>query len=107
MVGSFLRNIHFYRKTPSDLTHSTSSGGALSVVALIIMAYLFVSQVFTALAFASVTRLTQLQMYFTVDVKTTVMMDSIDDGKVRHRRRMRYAATSRSVTMPGHDSHRL
>ena len=40
-----LRNMHFYRKTPQDLTHGTSSGGAVSIVALLVMAFLFVSQV--------------------------------------------------------------
>merc|ERR1711871_928462 len=61
-----LRNMHFYRKTPHDLTHATSSGGAVSIVALLVMAFLFVSQ---------------LNMYFTVQIKTDVMMDPQLNGQ--------------------------
>lgn len=41
-----LQRLHFYRKTPADLTESTTSGGAISFVALVLMIYLFVSQLF-------------------------------------------------------------
>merc|ERR1711865_350692 len=56
-----LKKLHFYRKTPVDLTEATSSGGIISMAALVIMAYLFVSQ---------------LIMFWQVQVVTDIVMDN-------------------------------
>lgn len=56
-----LKRLHFYRKTPQDLTESTTSGGAISLVALVLMVYLFVSQLF---------------LFFEVKHNTDIVMDS-------------------------------
>jgi len=56
-----LKRLHFYRKTPADLTESTTSGGAISFVALVLMIYLFVSQLF---------------LFFEINTKTDIVMDA-------------------------------
>merc|ERR1712205_222540 len=56
-----LKRLHFYRKTPADLTESTTSGGAISFVALVLMIYLFVSQLF---------------LFFEVNTRTDIVMDA-------------------------------
>eukprot|EP00658_Telonema_sp_P-2_P035173 TRINITY_DN25627_c0_g1_i5.p1 TRINITY_DN25627_c0_g1~~TRINITY_DN25627_c0_g1_i5.p1 ORF type:complete len:423 (+),score=117.51 TRINITY_DN25627_c0_g1_i5:196-1464(+) len=56
-----LKKLHFYRKTPVDLTEATSSGGVISIVALLIMVYLFLSQ---------------LIMFWQVQTVTDIVMDN-------------------------------
>lgn len=56
-----LKRLHFYRKTPQDLTESTSSGGAISLIALLLMVYLFISQLF---------------LFFEVTTRTDIVMDA-------------------------------
>jgi hypothetical protein len=54
-----LKRLHFYRKTPVDLTEATSTGGVISICALVIMVYLFISQL---LLFWQVTTVTDIVM---------------------------------------------
>jgi len=56
-----LKRLHFYRKTPVDLTEATSTGGVISICALVIMMYLFVSQ---------------LVMFWQVQTVTDIVMDN-------------------------------
>lgn len=56
-----LKRLHFYRKTPVDLTEATSTGGIISVCALVIMVYLFISQ---------------LVMFWQVQTVTDIVMDN-------------------------------
>jgi len=56
-----LKRLHFYRKTPVDLTEATSTGGVISICALVIMLYLFVSQ---------------LVMFWQVSTVTDIVMDN-------------------------------
>jgi hypothetical protein len=43
-MGDFLKNIHFYRKVPHDLTEATLTGGTISLVSSLLMAYLFITK---------------------------------------------------------------
>jgi len=56
-----LKRLHFYRKTPVDLTEATSTGGIVSMCALVIMSYLFISQVI---------------MFWQVQTVTDIVMDN-------------------------------
>merc|ERR1712070_761801 len=61
LVMDGLKKLHFYRKTPIDLTEATSTGGIISMCALVIMVYLFISQ---------------LVLFWQVQVTTDIVMDN-------------------------------
>ena len=44
-MGFKLESLHLYRKIPRDLTDATASGGAISLVCAMVMAYLFISNI--------------------------------------------------------------
>ena len=60
----WLRSVHFYRKVPKDLTEATMTGGTLSLLASLVMAYLFC---------------TNFSQYLTIAPKTTIVLDSSDE----------------------------
>ena len=64
----WLRNVHFYRKVPRDLTEATLTGGTLSLISSLVMAYLFCSN-FLA--------------YLSVDTTTSIVLDSSDEKKLQ------------------------
>ena len=45
VMGFKLESLHLYRKVPRDLTDATSTGGAISLLCAMVMAYLFVSNI--------------------------------------------------------------
>jgi len=67
-MADMLRSVHFYRKVPRDLTEATMSGGTISLVASLVMSYLFCSQ-FLA--------------YLAVDQTTSIVLDSSDEKKLQ------------------------
>jgi len=64
----WLRSVHFYRKVPRDLTEATTSGGTISLIASLVMAYLWFVN-FTA--------------YLTVTQSTSIVLDSSDEKKLQ------------------------
>ena len=64
----FLRSIHFYRKVPRDLTEATGTGGALSLLSSLLMAYLFC---------------TNFSQYLTLTTQTSIMLDVSDEKKLQ------------------------
>ena len=51
----WLRSVHFYRKVPSDLTEATMTGGTISLLSSLVMAYLFCSNFLAYLSAATTT----------------------------------------------------
>ena len=64
----WLKNVHFYRKVPSDLTEATASGGTISLISTLVMAYLF---------------FTNFSAYLSVSSSTKIVMDSSDEKKLQ------------------------
>jgi len=64
----WLRDIHFYRKVPRDLTEATVSGGTISLLSTLLMAYLFCSN---------------LLAYLDVETATSIVLDSSDEKKLQ------------------------
>lgn len=64
----WLRSVHFYRKVPRDLTEATISGGTISLLSSLVMAYLFCSN-FLA--------------YLAVETTTSIVLDSSDEQKLQ------------------------
>jgi hypothetical protein len=60
----WLRGVHFYRKVPKDLTEATMTGGTLSLLVSLLMAYLFC---------------TNFSQYLAVTPVTTIVLDSSDE----------------------------
>ena len=67
-MSDWLRSVHFYRKVPRDLTEATVTGGTLSLISSLIMAYLFC---------------TNFSQYLTVDTATSIVLDSSDEKKLQ------------------------
>lgn len=63
-----LRSIHFYRKVPRDLTEATATGGTLSLISSLLMAYLFC---------------TNFSQYLTLTTQTSIVLDSSDEKKLQ------------------------
>jgi|EP00900_Chrysochromulina_parva_P000305 thiol-disulfide isomerase/thioredoxin len=64
----WLKSVHFYRKVPIDLTEATISGGAISLLSTLVMAYLF---------------FTNFSAYLTVTQSTSIVLDSSDEKKLQ------------------------
>mmetsp|Transcript_24549 Transcript_24549/g.60887 ORF Transcript_24549/g.60887 Transcript_24549/m.60887 type:complete len:460 (-) Transcript_24549:417-1796(-) len=64
----WLKNVHFYRKVPRDLTEATLAGGTISLLSSIVMAYLFV---------------TNFSSYLSVDTKTAIVLDASTEKKLQ------------------------
>jgi len=64
----WLKDLHFYRKVPRDLTEATMAGGTISLLSSLLMAYLFCSN-FLA--------------YLAIDTKTSIVLDSSDEKKLQ------------------------
>ena len=64
----WLKSVHFYRKVPRDLTESTVSGGTISLLSTLVMAYLF---------------FTNFSAYLTVTQTTSIVLDSSDEKKLQ------------------------
>ncbi|KAG8464048.1 hypothetical protein KFE25_000216 [Diacronema lutheri] len=64
----FLKDLHFFRKVPRDLTEATLAGGGLSLISTIIMAYLFISNI---------------AQYLSTTHVTTIVLDRSDDKRLQ------------------------
>jgi len=62
--GNFMSSVDFYRRVPKDLTEATTLGAAMSVIALLIMSVLFLSE---TLAFARTSIVTSISLDDNVD----------------------------------------
>mmetsp|Transcript_20644 Transcript_20644/g.69275 ORF Transcript_20644/g.69275 Transcript_20644/m.69275 type:complete len:470 (-) Transcript_20644:396-1805(-) len=63
-----LKDLHFFRKVPRDLTEATLAGGGLSLVSTFVMAYLFV---------------TNIMQYLASDYATTIVLDRSVDHRLQ------------------------
>ena len=64
----WLKSVHFYRKVPRDLKEATLTGGTLSLLSSLVMAYLFC---------------TNFAQYLTIETQTSIMLDSSDEKKLQ------------------------
>jgi len=64
----WLKNVHFYRKVPRDLTEATLAGGTISLISSIVMAYLFI---------------TNFSAFLSVDTKTSIVLDASTEKKLQ------------------------
>lgn len=64
----WLKSVHFYRKVPTDLTEATVTGGTISLISTVFMAYLF---------------FTNFLAYLTVQQSTSIVLDASDEKKLQ------------------------
>jgi len=64
----WLKSVHFYRKVPADLTEATMTGGTISLISSLMMAWLF---------------FTNFSQYLTPTTVNSIVLDSSDEKKLQ------------------------